>query len=310
MKTNALKSTLALALLVAAPIVVVQAEETIKVSFEKRNFDSKINSWVEGTIMTIDADSGRLGVRGSKRVYASTYAEMLRDIDAKTEGLAEAERSTKEQEIRQKWATQLDAAREAKEEKEGTFTFYLPEKGKLLKVSDETSHYDLLSKPLTPPVNVKVSENEHKAIMAFKDLKVGERVVVGYESGVIYNNAYVVIKTSANKTDIVQTDVTPKLAPPTIGVLDVPPEPALKPEAKVKITDKIDNELLATIRRSLVEDKNLSTMAHNVNLTRENDMITLKGKVETPLEKTAVERKVAEYVGANHVVNQLDVDKK
>ena len=299
MKILILGSSLTLAFMVAAPMK-LQAEETVKVSFEKRNFDSKINSWVEGTIMSIDADAGRMGVRGSKRAYASAYAEMLQDIDAKTDGLNDTDRRAKAQEIRQKWATQLDAAREKKAEKEGDYTFYLPEKGKSLKISDESSTFDLENKPITPPVNVKTSEREQAAILAFKDLKIGERILVGFESGVIYNNAYVVIKTSSNKTDIAQDAVLP--IGPATAVVDAP---------VVRRADgKIDNEMLAMIRRDIVEDKNLSTMAHNVTLQRDNDTLTLKGTVESDAEKMAVEKKVAQYVGSTRVVSQLDVGKK
>ena len=305
MKTYLLGTGLTVAFLVTAPLK-LNAEETIKVSYEKRSFDSKINSWVEGTIMTIDADAARLGVRGSKRVYASAYAQMLRDIDEKTDGLNEADRQAKEKEIRQKWATQLDAAHESRPEKEGDYTFYLPEKGKSLMVTDETSNYDLENKPVTSPVNVKTSDREQAAILAFKDLRVGQRIMVGYESGVIYNNAYVVIKTQGHKIDLIPADATRVINTP----VDIPSATPLKSDVKDAGSSKIDNELLAAIRRSIVEDNNLSTLAHNVKFVRENEMLTLRGVVESAAEKATVEKKVAEYVGASHVVNQLDVQQK
>ena len=85
----------------------------------------------------------------------------------------------------------------------------------------------------------------------------------------------------------------------------------VKPVPSVVKTDgKIDNELLATIRKSIVDDKALSTSAHNIKLDRDNDTLTLKGTVASDAEKSILEQKVAAYVGAARVVNLLDVDKK
>ena len=268
------------------------------VNYSKMNFDSKINSWVEGTVMGLDADGGSISVRGNKRFYASTYAKMLNEIKDKTASLSGVERDNKEREIRTKWRTELDAARERAPEKDGDYTFYLPEKGKSLQITDETGLYDLENKLAAPPVNVKTTDQERAAILAFKDLKIGDRVAVGYESGVIYNNAYVVIKTAGNKTDIAIKE--PAASAPVVN-----PSPALIVEPAPG--KKYSNEMLATIRRSLVKDEKLSINAHNVRLQVENEVIILKGRVNSLDEKGVVEKKVADVVGANHVVNQLDV---
>ena len=39
-------------------------------------FDVKINNWAEGILLTIDADSSKLTIRGTERPYASVYAKM------------------------------------------------------------------------------------------------------------------------------------------------------------------------------------------------------------------------------------------
>ena len=66
----------------------------------------------------------------------------------------------------------------------------------------------------------------------------------------------------------------------------------------------------AHCRRSLVEDKNLSTYAHNVKIIAQNGMVTLKGPVRSNEEKTAVEAKAAEIAGADKVTSQLEVKPK
>ena len=101
-------------------------------------------------------------------------------------------------------------------------------------------------------------------------------------------------------------------APMALKAEDTTTAPPVRPTEPKNDNPKsqIDNDLLATIRRAIVEDKNLSVSAHNVKLIRDNDSITVKGSVETDTEKTAVEKKVVDFVGANRVVSQLVVEKK
>lgn len=61
------------------------------------------------------------------------------------------------------------------------------------------------------------------------------------------------------------------------------------------------------IRKAIVADKSLSTYAHNVKVITRNGTVTLKGPVRSTEEKSAVELKAAEVVGASHVVNQLSI---
>lgn len=61
------------------------------------------------------------------------------------------------------------------------------------------------------------------------------------------------------------------------------------------------------VRKAIVADKSLSTYAHNVKVITQDGTVTLKGPVRSAEEKSAVELKAAEVVGASHVVNQLSI---
>lgn len=50
-----------------------------------------------------------------------------------------------------------------------------------------------------------------------------------------------------------------------------------------------DRELLAAVRRAIVSDKALSTMAHNVKVLVEGSVVTLRGPVKNAEEKAKVE---------------------
>ena len=59
-----------------------------------------------------------------------------------------------------------------------------------------------------------------------------------------------------------------------------------------------------------MEDKSLSTYAHNVKIISQNGMVTLKGPVRSDEEKSAVEAKAAEIAGKDKVTSQLEVKPK
>ena len=83
-----------------------------------------------------------------------------------------------------------------------------------------------------------------------------------------------------------------------------------EPTADQQKENQPDREIARKIRRSLVEDKNLSTYAHNVKIIAQDGMVTLKGPVRSNEEKTAVEAKAAEIAGADKVTSQLEVKPK
>ncbi len=71
-----------------------------------------------------------------------------------------------------------------------------------------------------------------------------------------------------------------------------------------------DRELMRTIRRSIVQDKALSSYAHNVKIVARNGMVTLKGPVRTEEEKKAIEAKAIEAAGADKVTSEITVAPK
>jgi hyperosmotically inducible periplasmic protein len=68
-----------------------------------------------------------------------------------------------------------------------------------------------------------------------------------------------------------------------------------------------DRDLAQKIRRALMQDKTLSSYAHNVKVIAQHGQITLKGPVRSAEEKRSVEAKATEVAGAGHVTNQMSV---
>jgi hyperosmotically inducible periplasmic protein len=68
-----------------------------------------------------------------------------------------------------------------------------------------------------------------------------------------------------------------------------------------------DQELTRKIRRSLTQDKTLSSYAHNVKVITQGGQVTLKGPVRSEDEKRVVESKATEVAGAGHVSNEMSV---
>ena len=155
-------------------------------------FEAKINNWVEGTLMSIDADSAKLSIRGARRLYASEYAKMLKNIHAKTAKMTQAERKVKAAEIRESWRTALEKALTQDAEPDTDFTFHLPTTDHKFTVVDEAAFYQRAT--LSTGSTASLTDAECAAVHAMNDLKVGECVVVGYESGVLKNIVYAVIK--------------------------------------------------------------------------------------------------------------------
>jgi len=71
--------------------------------------------------------------------------------------------------------------------------------------------------------------------------------------------------------------------------------------------NKTDRELARHIRKALVNDKSLSTYAHNVKVIAQNGTVTLRGPVRSEDEKKTVEQKTAEVAGAANVKSEITV---
>ena len=81
-----------------------------------------------------------------------------------------------------------------------------------------------------------------------------------------------------------------------------------EPTADQQKENRPDRDISRQIRRSIVQDKSLSSYAHNVKIITENGMVTLKGPVRSDEEKSAVEAKAAEVAGKDKVTSQLEVN--
>jgi hyperosmotically inducible protein len=68
-----------------------------------------------------------------------------------------------------------------------------------------------------------------------------------------------------------------------------------------------DREAMRQIRKALMDDKSLSTYAHNVKVIAQNGKITLKGPVHSEEEKRAIEQKATEIAGPGNVTNEITV---
>jgi hyperosmotically inducible protein len=83
-----------------------------------------------------------------------------------------------------------------------------------------------------------------------------------------------------------------------------------EPTADQQKENRSDRELTRQIRRAIVQDKSLSTYAHNVKIISQNGHVTLKGPVRSEEEKQAIEAKAGEVAGASNVESKLDVKPK
>jgi osmotically-inducible protein OsmY len=71
--------------------------------------------------------------------------------------------------------------------------------------------------------------------------------------------------------------------------------------------NKSDLETTRRIRKAIVDDKSLSTYAHNVKIVTENGQVTLTGPVSSPQEQAAVAAKATQVAGSGKVINQTEV---
>ena len=106
-------------------------------------------------------------------------------------------------------------------------------------------------------------------------------------------------------------DTAPQSSPPVAP--DNTKSNARDPTDRARTADDQKNnssdiEITQRIRRSVMDDKSLSTYAHNAKIVAANGTVTLNGVVKTAAEKSTVEQLAARVVGASHVVNNLKVD--
>jgi hyperosmotically inducible protein len=82
---------------------------------------------------------------------------------------------------------------------------------------------------------------------------------------------------------------------------------ASQPTADQAKNTKSDREIMQQIRKAVVDDKSLSTYAHNVKIISAHGKVTLKGPVHSEEEKKNIESKATEVAGSGNVTNQISV---
>ena len=80
-----------------------------------------------------------------------------------------------------------------------------------------------------------------------------------------------------------------------------------EPTADQQKENRSDRDITQQVRQSIMNDKSLSTYAHNVKIITQNGQVTLKGPVRSESEKQTIETKATEVAGANKVSNDLNV---
>ncbi|HJZ99707.1 MAG TPA: BON domain-containing protein [Candidatus Solibacter sp.] len=68
-----------------------------------------------------------------------------------------------------------------------------------------------------------------------------------------------------------------------------------------------DRDTMQKIRKSVMDDKSLSTSAHNVKIIAQNGKVTLRGQVRSEEERRKIEQKATEVAGSGNVVDDLTI---
>lgn len=68
-----------------------------------------------------------------------------------------------------------------------------------------------------------------------------------------------------------------------------------------------DREITQKIRQAVVDDKSLSTYAHNVKIITVGGMVTLKGPVRSEIEKRVIEEKAAQIAEKGKIKSEIDI---
>ena len=70
---------------------------------------------------------------------------------------------------------------------------------------------------------------------------------------------------------------------------------------------KGDREITQDIRQAVVDDKSLSTYAHNVKIITVDGMITLRGPVKSENEKRTIEEKAGQIAGKDKIKSEIEI---
>ena len=79
------------------------------------------------------------------------------------------------------------------------------------------------------------------------------------------------------------------------------------PTADQQKMNPSDRKITQDIRRSIHDDKTLSTYAHNIKIITQGGKVTLRGPVRSEEEKNNLAAKAASVVGQEKVTNELEI---
>jgi osmotically-inducible protein OsmY len=80
-----------------------------------------------------------------------------------------------------------------------------------------------------------------------------------------------------------------------------------RPTAGQQKENRPDRDITRQIRRSITQDKGLSTYARNIKIITQNGNVTLRGPVRSEEEKKTIEAKANEVAGAGHVKSEIQI---
>ena len=83
-----------------------------------------------------------------------------------------------------------------------------------------------------------------------------------------------------------------------------------QPTADQQKENRPDREITRDIRRSITNDKGLSTYARNIKIITQNGNVTLRGPVRSEEEKRTIEAKANDVAGASHVKSEIEIAAK
>ena len=85
---------------------------------------------------------------------------------------------------------------------------------------------------------------------------------------------------------------------------------ANQPTADQAKNNKSDREMMKEIRKSVVDDKAISSTGHNVKIIAQNGRVTLRGVVQSDEERQSIKSKAEQVAGAGNVTDDLSVKPK
>jgi osmotically-inducible protein OsmY len=99
----------------------------------------------------------------------------------------------------------------------------------------------------------------------------------------------------------------PQTTPPDNTKVNKRDQDQSRPTAGQQKENRPDREITRLIRRSITQDKDLSTYAKNIKIITQNGNVTLRGPVRSEEEKKTIEAKANEVAGAGHVKSEIQL---